>query len=198
MQSRQVLVIAGPTGSGESTITDELLRRYSGKIQRLITATTRSPRHGEEDGVNYYFFDKKTFFAKQQSGEILESTYVSNRDTYYGSCKDDLEKKLVGGKIVIVNSDIVGAKFYKTHYNATTIFILPTHMEELSGRLQRRNPEMSNEELRKRTEDAEREIHDDQSFYDYTVTNADGKLEASIDEVVSILVREGYDIGVVT
>lgn len=132
--------------------------------------------------------------AKQKSGEMLEVTYIPNRDTYYGSYQPDLKKKLDSGYIVIVNPDIVGAKFYKEHYNATTVFITPKSMEELEGRLRRRNPEMSETELAHRLQNAKDEIKNDKDFYDYTVENANGGLERTVSEVLSIMKKEGYSI----
>lgn len=191
---KQILIIAGPTGSGESTITNEIISRYPDKIVRLVTATTRPPRKDEKHAHDYYFLTKDDFLQKQKSGEMLEVTYVPNRDTYYGSYEPDLRKKLESGYIVIVNPDIVGAKFYKQNYNATTIFITPKNKEELAGRLRHRNPEMSDEELNKRLQNAEDEIKNDMEFYDYTVENANGGLERSVSEVLSIMKKEGYSL----
>lgn len=187
-------MIAGPTGSGETTITNEIVRLYPARVGRLVTATTRSPRLGERQGVDYYFLNKADFLAKQVSGEILEVTYVPNRDAYYGSYASDLEEKLAAGYIVIVNTDIVGAKFYKERYSATTIFIMPGSMSELKDRLRKRNPEMSEEELAKRIADAEREVREERPFYDHTVVNVGGGLARSVSEVTSILEQEGYDV----
>lgn len=189
---KNVLVIAGPTGSGESTVTKKIIARYPDRFTRLVTATTRPPRADERDGIDYYFLSKEEFLARKESGAMLEVTYVPNRDTYYGSYAPDLEEKLARDMIVIVNPDIVGARFYKKHYNATTVFITPQHIDELAGRLSKRNPEMRDAELEKRVENAKQEIADDQPFYDFTVVNANGALEKTVEEVVSILKREGY------
>ncbi len=194
METRQVVVIAGPTGSGESAITNEIIRRYPARVTRLVTATTRHPRSGERYGVDYYFLTTEEFFEKQRTGEIVEATHVPNRDTYYGSYGPDLAKKLTAGCIVIANPDLVGAQFYKKHYNATTLFITPGDMSELSRRLRKRNPEMTEEELAKRIENAKAEMETERPFYDHVVVNADGHLREAVDEVVSILKRAGYDL----
>lgn len=190
---KQIAVIAGPTGSGESTITKAIIDRCP-NAARLVTATTRAPRAGEEHGKDYYFFSKEDFLQKQQAGEILEVTYIENRDTYYGAYGPDLADKLAKGNIVLVNPDIVGAKFYKERYNATTIFILPGDLNELPARLRARNPEMSEEEIAKRYENAVSEVRDERSFYDYEVVNANGKLEDAVLATISILEKEGYNI----
>ncbi|MES2203028.1 MAG: guanylate kinase, partial [Patescibacteria group bacterium] len=183
--AKQILVIAGPTGSGESTITNEIVKRYPHKVVRLVTSTTREPRRGEQNGIDYFFFTKEQFAAARAAGELLEETYVENRDTYYGTYKPDLDEKLSRGFIVIFNPDLKGAKFYKERYNATTVFVKPGSVEELQGRLAKRNPEMSEQEHALRKENALREMTEE-GEYDYSVTNANGQLERAVDEVDQI------------
>ena len=98
MANNKVLIIGGPTGSGESTITKEIISRYP-IFQRLITATSRPMRSGETDKQDYYFFSKEDFLEKIKSGDIPEHTYVENRDAYYGTYKPDLEEKLKKGSV---------------------------------------------------------------------------------------------------
>lgn len=190
----QILVIAGPTGSGESTVTNEIIKQSDNNIVRLVTATTRAPRAHETEGVDYYFFSKQDFLAKKESGDILECTYIENRDTYYGSYRSDLEHKLASGKIVVVNSDIVGTTFYKKHYNATTIFIMPESIAALRARLQKREPDMSDAELARRIKNAEAEIRTERSFYDFVVENADGRLQEAVRRVFSIMKEKGFRV----
>lgn len=191
---RQVLVIAGPTGSGETTVTNEIVRRFPSRMKRLVTATTRPPRAGEQNGVDYYFFTPEEFMSAKERGEILESTYIANRDTYYGTYAPDLKKKVASGDIVIVNPDIVGARYYREHFDAIAIFIVPESIDALARRIRDRNPELPEAEIEKRRENAEAEIRDEQSFYDYTVRNADGKLEDAVLHVVDIMRKEGYTL----
>lgn len=191
---KQIAVIAGPTGSGESTITNEIIKRYPRQVVRLVTATTRPPRRGEENGIDYYFFTKEDFSAKEKAGELLETTYIANRNTYYGTYLPDLQGKLNAGFIVLINPDIVGAKYYKEHYGAATIFVMPGRMEEVPARLRARNPEMPEEEIKKRYDNALREVKDERAFYDYEVVNANGKLGVAVDATLEILRKEGYNI----
>src|SRR3989344_4369875 len=193
MGKRSVVVIAGPTGSGETTITNEVVRMRP-RVTRLVTATTRLPRPGERNGVDYYFFTKEEFAQEKEKGNILESTYIENRDTYYGTYKPDLDAKLGAGSIVVINPDLVGAQFYKKNYDATTIFILPESIDAIERRLRQRNPEFSDAEIAKRRANAEAEMENEKSFYDYVVTNADAKLEQAVAEVVAILKKERYTL----
>lgn len=181
-----MIVIAGPSGCGESTITKEVLNHFP-KCVRLVTATTRKIRDNEKDGVDYYYFSKERFLEEESLGNILEHTYVANRDTYYGTYKPDLEKKFAEGKIVIINPDVVGAKYFKENYDALTIFILPDSLESLSKRIQNRTPDISPHELEQRLENAHQEIVNEQPFYDYTIKNEQGKLDEAVQKVLALI-----------
>jgi guanylate kinase len=191
-KNNKVLIISGPTGSGESTITKQLTLRYP-IFQRLITATSRPIRSGETNGCDYYFFSKKEFLKKIKDGEILEYTYVENRGAYYGTYKRDLERKLKDG-YVIVNVDKVGVEYYKKNYKALAIFIKPDALENIIERLKKRNPEITEKELMFRMESAKKELTDEEGYYDYSVINADGKLENAISDIVDVLKKEQFFI----
>ncbi len=191
---KQVVVIAGPSGSGETTITNEIVKRFPARVSRLVTATTRAPRAGEKSGVDYYFLSNEEFMREKEQGGILESTYISNRNTYYGTYARDLNEKISSNKIVIVNPDIVGARYFKGNFNAVTIFIVPESIDAIERRIRERNPELSGSDIAKRRANAEAEIRDEESFYDYKVVNADGKLNEAVRQVVAIIKKEGYTL----
>jgi guanylate kinase len=190
---RQVVVIAGPTASGESTFTREFVLAYP-NFAHAVSATTRPPRGTEEDGVDYYFFSKEAFFEKVQSGEIPEHTFVKERDAHYGTYLPDLRKKIESGKTVIVNTDLKGAQYFKEHYHAITIFIKPKSMYTLYERLLRRDPTISREEVIVRLLNASQEILGAEHQYDYTVFNDDGEFAETMIKIQEILKREGYDV----
>ncbi len=190
MVKKIILVIAGPTGVGESTITKEIIKRHP-IFKRLVTATTRKARPNEKNGVAYYFFTEKKFKEKIKKGNILEFQNTRN-GIYYGSYKPDLKKKISLGYNIIINPDIIGAKYYKKHYNATTIFVTPDSIYNLKKRLLKRNPKISNERLKKRLKYAEYEIKNESPFYDYIVKNKENKLDEAINEVSNIIQKEGY------
>jgi len=191
---REVAVISGPTGSGETTITNEVIARYPKSVARLVTATTRPPRDEEKDGKDYYFFSKEDFIQATLDGRIPEYTYTKNRDTYYGSFLPDLEKKLGNGLVVLVNADIVGARYYKERFSAVTIFVVPENLTALERRIRERSPSLSEKEIAHRKENAAAEIEKEKSFYDHVVVNADGKLDKAVDQIVEILNKEGYTL----
>ena len=188
-----MVIISGPTGSGESTITRILLEHFS-NFKRLVSATTRKPRLEEKDGVDYYFFSKEDFLKAIDEGNILEYTYIKNRDSYYGTYRIDLEEKMKAGFVVVVNVDGVGVDYYKRKYDAVAIFIKPASLNELRGRLQKRDPSMTEKELGNRIENARAEIENEEKFYDYIVYNENGKLEQAMAEVIGILQKENYEL----
>lgn len=188
---KQVLIISGPTGSGESTITNAIIKQHP-NFARLVTATSRQPRLKEKHGRDYYFFSKDKFLSEIENGNIIEYTYIKNRDNYYGTYKPDLDEKLFKGLAVIVNVDGVGVDYYKRKYKAVAIFIKPGSIEELRGRLKGRDPSITDAELNKRLENAHAEMVNEEKYYDYIVYNENGKLEDAIGEIGGILQREGY------
>lgn len=191
--SKQVVVIAGPSGSGKNAVIGEMLKRYS-NCARLVTATTRAMRAGEADGVDYYFFSQERFDEELANGTIPEHRFVSALNTYYGTYLPALEKGLAAGKIIFAQVDIVGAKLLKERYNAVTIFIMPESIEQFKARLHARNPEWTQIEFSARMRITEDEIRLHSPQYDYRVVNADGKLEATVEDVVAILEKEGYTL----
>ncbi len=191
MKQKKILVIAGPTGVGESTITNEIIKCLP-LFKRLTTATTRKPRLNEKDKKDYYFFSAPKFNKEVKKGNIIEYTFIENRNVYYGSYGPDMEAKLKKGYNIIVNSDIVGAKYYKKNYNAATIFIKPDSLASLKKRQLARDKKISKDELKKRLNYAEQEIKNEASFYDYIVINRQGKLKEAINEVKKIIKKEGY------
>lgn len=186
MTKTNIVVISGPTGVGESTITSRIITDFP-NFTRLTAATSRPPRLNEKNGVDYYFFSNESFLDEIKNGNILEHTYVPNRDVYYGSYRPDLEDKLNKGLNVVVNVDLVGAKFYKENYNAVTMFIKPESLESLGRRIKHRDPSISEAELTKRLANAEDEIKNEEYFYDYSIINAEGNLEEAIVEVSEII-----------
>ena len=191
---KKVVIIAGPTGSGESTITKEIIKRFPIFI-RLVSATTRKPRLNEKDEKDYYFFTEEKFKKEVTKGNIIEHTFVPGRSVYYGTYKPDLDKKIEQGFNIIVNPDVVGARYFKEHYNATTIFIKTESIEVLQQRLIKRDPNISKDELSRRLEAAQYELENEESFYDYVILNKDGELNEVVSQVMEIIKKEGYNLG---
>ncbi len=188
---KQVVVIAGPSGSGKNAVIGAILK-HGHNFVRLVTATTRAMRPGEQEGVDYYFFSQEQFDTELGAGNIPEHRFVPDLNTYYGIYLPDLEKKIQAGKTVFAQVDIEGARLLKERFNATTIFIMPESLEQFRARLRVRNPEWSQKEFDARMRITEEEMRVHAPQYDYRVINADGKLEETASEVMDIMRKEGY------
>ncbi|HWP61740.1 MAG TPA: hypothetical protein VN495_03985, partial [Candidatus Paceibacterota bacterium] len=190
---KKVVVIAGPSGSGKNAIIGKILEQYPHCV-RMVTATTRLPRPGEVDGVDYHFFTQEKFDAEMAAGNIPEHRFVPSLGTYYGTYLPDLDAKIKTHNVVFAQVDIIGARLLKERYNATTIFIMPESLEQFRGRLRARNPEWSNKEFEARMKITEEELRVHAPQYDYRVVNADGSLSETVGEVVAIIQKEGYTL----
>jgi guanylate kinase len=189
---KQVVVIAGPAGSGKDSIARELVKRFS-DVTLMVTATTRPIRPGEHQGVNYHFFSNEEFKKELDAGNIPEHYHRAETDTYYGTYEPDIDRRLESGKIVLAVVQIVGAKYLKEKYNATTVFIMPPSLDAFEKRVRARSP-MSDVEWQERLKITQDEVASDAPWYDYRISNEDGKLEHAVDEVVGILRKEGYNL----
>lgn len=190
---RQVVVIAGPSGSGKNAIIGEIMKHCT-NCTRLVTATTRAKRPNEVDGVDYHFLSQEKFDQELSAGNIPEHRFVPALGTYYGTYIPDLEKKMAEGKIVFAQVDIEGARYLKKRYNAVTIFIMPESVEQFKMRLRARSPEWSDKEFAERMQITERELRVHAPQYDYRVVNADGMLKETAEHIIEILRKEGYNL----
>lgn len=162
-----LIVISGPSGAGKGTICKSFLERNP-EVAISVSATTRSPRKGEVEGVNYYFMSKEEFKGKIEDNDFLE--YAEVYDNFYGTPKSNVEELLEGGKDVILEIDIQGAlKVKENTEEGVFIFILPPSMEELKARIIKRGSETP-ESLMKRFKSAYKEINFI-SRYNYAVVN---------------------------
>ena len=128
-----LIVISGPSGAGKGTICKALLEKHD-NIFISVSATTRNPRQGEIEGVNYYFLTKEAFEEKVKENGFLE--YANVHGNFYGTPKVNVEKMLDEGKDVILEIDIQGALQVKDNFKeGVFIFILPPSMEELKQRI---------------------------------------------------------------
>lgn len=180
-----LLVVSGPAGVGKGTINQSLIARNS-DIRMSVSATTRSPRPGEIDGIHYFFKTEDEFQKMIESGAFLEYMRVFNTH-YYGTPKSFVEQELSEGRSVILEIDVQGAMRVKTAYpDAVLIFIAPPSMSELKSRLIHRGTE-SSEAIERRFETAFQEM-EYVSRYDYVVVN--DILDLAIARTEDIIVAE--------
>ena len=132
----KLVVVSGPSGVGKSTVVKQVLERLQGRLVASISATTRSPRPGEVDGVDYYFLSPEEFRPAADSGRFSGISEVFGRGHWYGTLWSAVRPSLAEGKWVLLEIDVAGAEEVMRQYaDAITIFLRPAIVEELERRL---------------------------------------------------------------
>jgi guanylate kinase len=176
-----ILIISGPSGCGKSTLLKEVYKDIS-DYYFSISTTTRAPRVGEVNGVDYFFVTKEEFEADIKNGDFLE--YAKVHDNYYGTSLKPINKALDEGKLVIFDIDVQGHEIVRSKLDSivTSVFITTPSLEILETRLNSRNTD-STEIIEKRIKNAKGEVEYFQD-YDYLIINDD--LEVAAKQLVSI------------
>lgn len=179
-----LIVISGASGVGKSSVIAEVLKRRD-NIYFSVSWTTRSPRTGEVDGINYHFTDRDGFEKRITEGDFLEyAQYVGN---FYGTSRSLVEEKLQAGQDVLLDIEVQGAEQVKVNCpEAILLFVIPPSFEELEKRLRLRGTDDEGKILGRLTRAREemREIE----RYDYIIVN--DTIETAAEEVLSILTAE--------
>ena len=181
-------MLSGPSGCGKNSVFDGL-RERDDSVVHTVSATTRAPRCGETDGVDYYFITEAAFAAKIEAGAFLE--YVRYGENYYGTLKSEISRLMREDKTVVLIIEVNGAMNVKRCFpEAITVFILPPSMETLRARIENRGGSTP-EEIDRRMEIAAEEMKV-RDQYDYQVINDD--LERCVSDVWNIInATEGDD-----
>lgn len=186
MQKGLLIVMSGPSGVGKGTIREALFQTEEASQYRFsVSATTRLPRVGEEDGVSYYFKTKTEFEEMIENDELIE--YAQFVDNYYGTPKKEVETRLEEGFDVFLEIEVDGAMQVKAKMqDALFIFIAPPTIEDLTKRLAKRGTETS-DVIASRVEKAKWEL-DFQKQYDYVVVN--DNVDRAVTEIQAIIDAE--------
>ena len=185
MSKGLMIVISGPAGSGKGTVNAHLLK--SGEFVYSVSATTRAPRPGEVDGVNYRFISREEFLSRIETGDMLEYTeYCGN---FYGTPKKEAEEVLASGKNLILEIEVEGAKNIKAKYpDAVLVLLLPPSFRIQEQRLRSRGTETEEKILERlaRTREELKEAGE----YDYVVYNYDGADLVAAENIRAIVQAE--------
>lgn len=181
MSKGKLFVISGASGVGKGTVLKQLMKQRA-DMEFSVSATTREPRPGETDGVEYYFVTKEAFEEMIRNDAFLE--YDNHAKNYYGTPTAQLEEKLARGHHVILDIEPNGAKAVRDkRKDAVLIFIMPPSMEELERRLRGRG-DTSEEQIAIRMERAKWEI-EQRTWYDHVVVN--DLVENCANEILHII-----------
>ena len=177
------IIVSSPSGAGKTTIVDAVLKRDK-TVARVVTATTRAPRTGEKDGVDYHFWTIKQFEQAIKKGQMLEWAQVHTH--YYGIPKKSVESLLKKGICPILVIDVQGARtMLKEYPDAVTVFIVPPSLKELKKRNLGRNDNTQDIELRLET--AKKEMLE-LDHYNYALLN--DELSEAVDKMAGIVAAE--------
>ncbi len=186
-----VIVISGPSGSGKSTVIDSLCKTDE-TLQLSVSATTRKPRSGEVDGVDYHFLTRAEFEKSIQQGKFLE--WAEYGDNLYGTLKSEIADARETGKDAILEIEVKGSLEIRKRQQdlaparSILIFIVPPSFATLEKRLRRRDTE-SESELKQRLDIAKSEVLEIQ-HYDYWVSNPQGKIQQAVQQIQTIISAE--------
>jgi guanylate kinase len=177
----RVFVITGPSGVGKGTLIRGLMERLPG-LELSVSATTRSPRGGERDGVDYHFLSSEEFERRVRDGEFVE--YADYAGRRYGTLRSELEKRVRSGVPVVLEIEVQGARQVRAAVpGAVLVFIAPPSLEALHTRLTGRGTD-DPEEVERRLRVAEEELSARDEFGHVVVND---RLEDALDELSAIV-----------
>lgn len=181
----KLIIFSGPSGVGKRTVLNQLFFYTELNLVYSVSLTTRKPRLGERNGVDYFFVERSDFQTAINNNRLLE--YAEFIGNLYGTLKDEVEAKLALGYNVVLEIEVKGSmQILKLIPEALSFFLLPPSIEVLESRIRNRKTE-AEDIVRSRVAKAKREI-DLAKFYDYKILN--DNLDETVQKIKSILMQE--------
>ena len=190
----KLFLIVGPSGVGKGTVIAHLKELHP-EFEYPISATTRKPRKGEEDGVVYHFIDHDEFEKMIEKEELLEYAVVHSKE-YYGTLKKPIIEGLKEGQIIIREVDMQGCESIQAalpEENVISIFLTVPDKQDLIDRILKRG-KLPEEEIKRRMESAEREFAKGGEICDYQVPSLNNKIPECVSDVEKIILDESKDL----
>ena len=176
-----LFVVSGAAGTGKDSVV-KALRTAHPEIEKTVSATTRAPRPGEQEGIDYYYRTTEQFQQLIANDEVVEYNFYNGN--YYGTLKEEVNKRLAAGKLVVLVIDVHGAANIRRMFpGATTVFLLPPSVEELERRLRGRGTE-TEDSIRERLATAQNELAQQDNF---TLKLVNNEVEACADELYQVI-----------
>ena len=178
-----LLVVSGPSGVGKDSVVKKLRENHP-EIAKTVSATTRAPRPGEQEGVDYYYRTEDEFRKLLAEDQIVEHNFYNGN--FYGTLREEVDKRLAAGKVVVLVIDVHGAENIRRMFpGATTVFLLPPSEEELERRLRGRGTE-TEESIRERLATAQKELAQQDKF---TLKLVNDEVEHCAAELYDVICR---------
>ncbi|MDR1595313.1 MAG: guanylate kinase [Puniceicoccales bacterium] len=188
-----LFILSGPSGVGKNTVAERLLAEVGENLKKIVTTTTRKPRSGEKNGIDYNFISTEEFEKKVRNSEFLEYAKVHG-DDYYGSPLADTLAVLSSGYDALLLIDTSGVEQIlgrRNDFRIATIFLAPKNLEDLGQRIINRGTE-TEEEISKRLKTAENEIKKSQIYDHIVVSKSRDDDFAAVFEIYSHLTRKKH------
>ena len=158
---KYLFVVSGAAGTGKDSVV-KALREAHPEIKKTVSATTRAPRPGEQEGVDYYYRTREQFQQLIENDQVVEHNFYNGN--YYGTLREEVDKRLAARKVVVLVIDVHGAANIRRMFpGATTVFLLPPSVEELERRLRGRGTE-TEDSIQERLATARQELAQQDKF----------------------------------
>ena len=178
---KYLFVVSGAAGTGKDSVVNAL-RAAHPEIEKTVSATTRTPRPGEQEGVDYYYRSQEQFQQLIANDEVVEYNFYNGN--YYGTRKEEIHKRQEAGKLVVLVIDVHGAANIRRMFpGATTIFLLPPSVEERESRLRGRGT-VTEASILERLDSAKKELAEQEKF---TLTLVNDAVDAFSEKLYRII-----------